>query len=110
MTPTLADLQHARQQVALEQHRRRYLGNAWAWVAECVWTVDELDLESPVKPFPVAVCIGCSRYLGHADRAVCPGCGQPPAPLSYLEILVRQWQSAEPVVSENSAPAQAARW
>ncbi len=79
MTPTLADLQHARQQVALEQHRRRYLGDAWAWVAECVWTVDELDPESPVKPFPVAVCIACARYLGHCDRAACPGWAPRPA-------------------------------
>jgi hypothetical protein len=96
MTPTLVDLQQASQLVALERDRRRYAVDAWAWVAECVWTVDELDPESPVKPFPVAVCIGCSRYLGHADRAVCPGCGQPPAPLAYLETLARQWQSATP--------------
>jgi hypothetical protein len=97
MTPTLADLQQARQQVALEQHRRRYLVDAWAWVAECVWTIDELDAQSPVKPFPVAVCVPCGgRYLGHVDRAACPGCGRPPAPLAYLETLARQWQSATP--------------
>jgi hypothetical protein len=96
MSPTVADLEAARQEVARERHRRRYVGDAWAWVAECVWTVDEVDSQHPVKPFPVAVCIGCARYLGHADRAACSGCGQPPAPLSYLEILARQWQSAEP--------------
>jgi hypothetical protein len=95
-TPTLADIQHASQQVALERDRRRYAVDAWAWVAECVWTVDELDPQSPVKPFPVAVCIGCARYLGHADRAACPGCGQPPAALTYLETLARQWQTANP--------------
>jgi hypothetical protein len=95
MSPTVADLEAARQEVARERHRRRYVGDAWAWVAECVWTVDEVDSQHPVKPFPVAVCIGCARYLGHADRAACSGCGQPPAPLSYLEILARQWQSAE---------------
>ena len=98
MTPTVADLEVARGEVVRERHRRRYVGDARAWVAECVWTVDEPDSRSPVKPFPVAVCIECARYLGHGDRAACPGCGQRPTAMTYLETLARQWQSADPAL------------
>jgi hypothetical protein len=75
---------------------RRYQRDAWAWISECVTTVDELDAQTPIKPFPVGVCVPCTRYVGHAQRAACPRCGARPAPLAYLETLTRQWQSATP--------------
>jgi hypothetical protein len=80
-----ADLDHL-------EMTRRYRADAWTWIAECVWTVDELDPANPIKPFPVAVCAACGVYVGHAQRAACPRCGQRPAPLAYLEILTREWQ------------------
>jgi hypothetical protein len=46
------------------------------------------DPQDPVKPF-----------LGgglHRVFAACPGCGYPPAALTYLETLARQWQAADP--------------
>lgn len=82
MSPTVADLERAREQVTREQHRRRYAGDVWAWISECVSTIDELDPVSPVKPFPVANCVPCRRYLSHAQRLRCPHCQGPPAPLS----------------------------
>jgi hypothetical protein len=98
MTPTVADLAVARQQVTREQDRRRYVGDAWAWVAECVTTVDQLDPAHPIKPFPVGVCVACTQYVGHAQRTTCPQCGARPSPLTYLETLARQWQSGTPTL------------
>ena len=77
---------------------RRYQGDAWAWVRECVTTTDELDGQTPIKPFPVGVCMRCERYLGHPDGGRCPRCGGPETPLRYLEAIVRQWQSADPAL------------
>jgi len=74
----------------------RYRRDAWAFVRECVTTVDELDAERPIKPFPVGVCPRCARYLGHPDGNQCPCCGQAGQPLDYLAQLARQWQSAQP--------------
>jgi hypothetical protein len=74
----------------------RYRRDAWAFVRECVLTVDELDPRTPVKAFPVAVCGGCQRYLTAAQEPQCPGCGEPGVPLGYLAVLARQWQSAAP--------------
>jgi hypothetical protein len=79
-----------------EQHRRRYLEDPWAWVSECCFTVDELDAVHPIKPFPVAACVSCRKYLGHADREKCPQCGEPPKPMAYLEHLTRTWWKADP--------------
>ena len=58
--------------------------DTWTWISECVTTVDELDPQTPIKPFPVAACVACRRYLGHAQRTRCPQCGGPPSPLAYL--------------------------
>jgi hypothetical protein len=77
---------------------QRYRADAWAWIAECVSTVDEMDARTPIKPFPVAVCVACGVYVGHAQRAACPQCGRPPAPLAYLETIARQWQSGTPSI------------
>jgi hypothetical protein len=76
----------------------RYREDAWAWITECVSTVDELDAGTPIKPFPVAVCPPCGVYLGHRARAQCPRCGGRPAPLTYLETIARQWQRGTPPV------------
>ena len=75
---------------------RRYQADAWTWVRECVTTVDELDPQNPIKPFPVGVCVRCQRYLGHPDGGRCPTCGRPEQSLTYLAALARQWQSASP--------------
>jgi hypothetical protein len=75
----------------------RYRRDAWAFIRECVVTVDELDAEQPLKPFPVAACVPCGRYLTAAmDR--CAGCQGAGVPLGYLEVLARQWQLAEPAL------------
>jgi len=92
----LADLDTLRTQLRQLQDEARWRRDAWAFVSECVTTVDELDAVSPIKPFPVAVCAPCERYVGHVDRLRCPRCGAAPAPLAYLEQLARQWQSATP--------------
>lgn len=76
----------------------RYRRDAWAWITECVTTVDELDARTPIKPFPIAVCVPCRQYVGHAQRAACPQCGRAPAPLTYLETLARAWQAGVPPV------------
>ena len=96
MSPTMADLERARQQVTHEQQRRRYAGDAWAWLGECVSTIDELDPVTPVKPFPVAVCGPCRIYLGHAHRVRCSRCGGATRPMQYLEDLVRDWHTGTP--------------
>jgi hypothetical protein len=62
-----------------------------------VWTVDELDPRTPVKAFPVAVCLGCGMYAGQGV-ARCARCQDGLAPLRYLEVLTRQWQSASPAL------------
>jgi hypothetical protein len=86
-----ADLDHV-------ETLQRYRADAWAWISECVTTVDELDARTPIKPFPVAVCVPCTQYVGHAQRVACPRCGARPAPLVYLELLARQWQSGTPPI------------
>jgi hypothetical protein len=79
-----------------EAHRRRYAKDPWAWLTECVTTIDELDPAQPVKPFPVAACRACARYLGAVDGARCERCGTVAAPLAYLEHLTRTWHNADP--------------
>jgi hypothetical protein len=80
-----------------EAHRRRYAKDPWAWLTECVTTIDELDPAQPVKPFPVAACRACARYLGAAEAsAPCGRCGGPAAPLAYLRHLAEAWHRAEP--------------
>ena len=74
----------------------RYRRDAWAFVRECVLTVDELDPEHPVKPFPVAVCLPCQRYLGDETARECPKCGGRGVALAYLEALAKQWQAGQP--------------
>jgi hypothetical protein len=76
----------------------RYRRDAWSFVRECVTTVDELDAGTPIKAFPVGVCGGCQRYLGHPDGGRCPACGGPERPLAYLETLARQWQTGDPAL------------
>jgi hypothetical protein len=76
----------------------RYREDAWTFVKECVFTVDELDPRTPVKAFPVAVCIACGQYAGEATAEACVRCGERPAPMAYLEALSRQWQSASPAL------------
>jgi hypothetical protein len=73
----------------------RYRDDVWAWISECVTTVDELDPQTPIKPFPTRVCVRCAIYLGGRDDA-CDRCGDPTRPLIYLRDLARQWQSANP--------------
>lgn len=92
----LADLTNLRTELRQLQDEQRWRRDAWAFVSECVSTIDELDAVTPVKAFPVAVCVPCERYVGHGDRARCPGCGAVPSPLAYLESLARQWQAATP--------------
>jgi hypothetical protein len=86
-----ADLDHV-------ETLQRYRADAWAWIAECVSTVDEMDAHTPIKPFPVAVCPPCGVYVGHAERDRCPRCGGQPAPLTYLETIARQWQTGQPSI------------
>ena len=87
----LAGIERDLQRIGYEQ---RYQADAWAWVTECVTTVDELDPITPIKAFPVAVCGRDGKYLPHQAR--CPKCGGAGQPLTYLEALARQWQSASP--------------
>jgi hypothetical protein len=77
-----------------EAHRRRYAKDPWAWLTECVTTIDELDI-NPIKAFPTSACIRCQGYLGHRNRERCPGCGGATTPLAYLEHLTRTWQRAD---------------
>ena len=93
----LGDLAEAERDLARLDAERRYRADAWSWVRECVWTVDELDPRTPVKAFPVAVCLGCGRYAGHGV-ARCATCSGGLAPMRYLEALTRQWQSASPAL------------
>jgi hypothetical protein len=78
-----------------EAHRRRYAKDPWAWLTECVTTIDELDKTTPVKGFPTSACVRCQRYLGHQNRERCPECGGATTPLAYLEHLTRTWQRAD---------------
>jgi hypothetical protein len=99
----LGDLAQAQADLDRVDAERRYRADAWTWVKECVWTVDELDPRTPIKAFPVAVCLACGRYAGHDAAAVggrrrCAGCGDALAPLQYLEALARQWQAASPAL------------
>jgi hypothetical protein len=76
MTPEMvARYQDGRADVLREQDRRRYVQDPWSWITETVFTVDELDKTNPVKPFPVAACGTCQKYLGHAEAARCARCG-----------------------------------
>lgn len=85
--------------------------DCWAWIADCVWTRDEARPQEPIKPFPVAVCLDCRRYVGQAEARTdlaWPGppaplrvagrCGREPThrlePIAYLPFLARQWQAA----------------
>jgi hypothetical protein len=92
------DLQAVEADLTRIDAEARYRRDAWSFIRECVTTVDELDPETPIKPFPVGVCVRCQRYLGHPDRQRCPRCGQPGQPLGYLEHLARQWQTGEPAL------------
>jgi hypothetical protein len=77
-------------------HRaERYRVDPWAWLRDCVTTVDELDATNPIKPFPVAVCRPCARYVG-GRPVTCPACAGPLAPLTYLRDLARQVASGSP--------------
>lgn len=103
MTQTIAAAAHSLRAIELEQHHRRYAQDAWSWVAECVWTVDEADSAQPIKPFPVACCLRCStlespHYLGVDDRVTCPRCGQPPTLIPYLPYIARAWQDKTPPI------------
>jgi hypothetical protein len=95
----LGDLTQAQADLDRVDAERRYRADAWAWVRECVWTVDELDPRTPIKAFPVAVCLGCGRYAGHGATR-CAGCHDDGrlARLDYLEVLTRQWQSGSPAL------------
>jgi hypothetical protein len=73
----------------------RYRDDVWAWISECVTTVDELDSRTPIKPFPTRVCIRCQTYAGGIEDT-CDRCGDPTRQLIYLRDLARQWQSAHP--------------
>jgi hypothetical protein len=79
--------------VAFRADLARWRARAWAFVAECGWTYDEADLAHPIKPFPVAACVPCRRYVGHEDTARCPDCGGTPRPLRYLEHVADAWQA-----------------
>ena len=94
----LGDLTQAQADLLRLEAESRYRADAWTWVRECVWTVDELDPRTPVKAFPVAVCLRCGRYAGHAAARRCADCGDALAPLQYLEALARQWQAATPAL------------
>jgi hypothetical protein len=73
----------------------RYRDDVWAWISECVTTVDELDARTPIKPFPTRVCVRCSTYEGGVETT-CIRCGDATRPLIYLRELAHQWQSAKP--------------
>jgi hypothetical protein len=75
-----------------------YRGDCWRWIRECVWTKDEADAAEPLKPFPVAVCLPCRRYLGarEADQGCRQGVEHPRQPLRYLEYVIRGWQRGQP--------------
>jgi hypothetical protein len=95
-TLTYEHIEAAAPEYEREAHRRRYAKDPWAWLTECVTTIDELDPAQPVKPFPVAACRACARYLGAAEGAACGRCGGPTAPLAYLRHLAESWHRAEP--------------
>lgn len=73
----------------------RYAADPWAWLSACVTTVDELDAATPIKPFPVAVCRPCARYVG-GGVPQCPVCTGPLASLTYLRDLARQFATGRP--------------
>ncbi|HJY45275.1 MAG TPA: hypothetical protein VJ301_11685 [Propionibacteriaceae bacterium] len=75
----------------------RYRKDVWAFVRECVITIDEVDARAPLKPFCVAVCLGCVRYFGETPTN-CPECGAQLVPMAYLELIARQWQSGTPSI------------
>jgi hypothetical protein len=81
-----------------EARRRRYAKDPWAWVCEAVWTTDETDRVTPIKAFPVAVCVPCHRYLGGALEPACPQCGVPGRPLRYLREITETWHRKDPPI------------
>jgi hypothetical protein len=97
-TLTYEHIEAAAPEYEREAHRRRYARDPWAWLTECVTTIDELDPAQPVKPFPVAACRACARYLGAAEGACCGRCGGSAAPLAYLRHLAESWHRAEPPI------------
>ena len=92
------DLAGVRRDLGRLEAEGRYRGDAWAWIKECVWTVDEVDAEETIKPFPVAVCVGCNRYMGHREGGRCRRCGVVGQPMKYLEVLAREWQRGKPEI------------
>jgi hypothetical protein len=72
-----------------------YRADPWAWLSDCVTTVDELDAANPIKAFPVAVCRPCARYVG-GGVSQCPTCTGSLAPLTYLRDLARQVAAGVP--------------
>src|SRR4029453_6218733 len=76
----------------------RYREDAWAWITECVSTVDELDAGTPIKPFPVAVWAPWGFCGGQRAGARCPAWGGRRVPLTSPETSARQWQRGSPPV------------
>jgi len=76
--------------------RESYARDVWAWITDCVTTVDELDPATPIKLFPTQVCATHAQYAGGLIPRACPSCQRPMSPLAYLRDLARQWQSASP--------------
>jgi hypothetical protein len=101
--------------------RRSFERDPWLWIRRCVWTVDEIDKATPIKPFPVAACVACRRYAGGDEVTYvgdpppgavdathvpvtapldgyegggCRGCGAPLQELTYLRLVTRLWQAA----------------
>jgi hypothetical protein len=88
---TAASVKMALDEADREINRRRYEQDPWAWLCECVSTVDELDPVHPIKPFPTHVCRACERYLGGPANGRCDRCGGDAAPLGYVRHLTETW-------------------
>lgn len=87
------------QALAWSRRLLAYRADCWTFIRESVWTKDEADVAEPVKPFPVAVCLSCRRYLGsrEASEGCRNGADHARQPLLYLEYVVRGWQRGHPL-------------
>jgi hypothetical protein len=90
----LDDLETLRADLMVAERAVAHAQDPWHWLATAVTTVDELDPQTPVKPFPTHVCVRCGRYYGGLTARMC--CGALLDELTYLKDLARQWARAEP--------------
>jgi hypothetical protein len=77
--------------------RTPYHEDAWKFVRDCVWTLDEARPEEPVRQFPSGACKACGIYcVGSTGK--CAKCEGEAKPIDYFRLITEQWVKRDPPI------------